>query len=384
MSRPRLTAGTYGTINLVEIAGGQWRARARYRFQDGKRRQVERLGTTKAKAEKSLKDALLEIETPSTAHITRAMTLRQLADIYLQHKQDSGRALMTINTYEHNAKKHIKPGLGELTIGEATTGRLQAFIVKVQREHGHGAAKASRSVLSGMMALAVRSDAILTNPVVGVAGIEKPKGRRGSKAIIADDLGGFLSTIRKDDEMNRLDLVDLFEFMAFVGCRIGAALALRWENVDFKKGTVSFVGTVVTPTGKGIQIQEFQKTEASARTIHPPTSTMALLLRRSGEPRPNNFDVVFPSALGFIRAPNRTQADWRLNRDRLGYPDFSTQGFRKTVTDVLDAQGLSARDIADYVGHGDVAITQNVYMSRALQSTKPAKAFDDFMRQSAE
>jgi hypothetical protein len=57
---------------------------------------------------------------------------------------------------------------------------------------------------------------------------------------------------------------------------------------------------------------------------------------------------------------------------------------RQTVTNVLDSQEISARDIADYVGHGDVARPQNVYMSRALQSTKPAKAFDDFIRQSAE
>ncbi len=256
-------------------------------------------------------------------------------------------------------------------------------MTKVQKQHGHGSARGVSSVLSGMMALAVRADAIANNPVANVAGIEKPKGRRGSAAIPAADLPAFIETVRNDAEMQRLDLADLFEFMAYVGCRIGAALALNWDDVNLKTGAVTFTGTIVSVRGQGLQLQPFQKTEASARTIYPPKAAIDLLRRRAAEPRPNLHNVVFPSLLGHLRDPSNTQSDWRSNRDRLGYPNFSTQGFRKTVTDILDAAGISARDIADYLGHGDVAITQNVYMSRGKQSPEPGRALDSFLQDSA-
>lgn len=382
--RPRLSAGTYGTINLTEISDGYWRARTRYRFEDGKRRQVERTGESKAKAEKALKDALLVIETPSSAQITKAMTLSQLADIFIDHKKEVGRAIRSIDTYAFNANTIIKPAIGQLTIGEATTGRLQAFISKVQKVNGHGSAKGCRSVLSGMMALAVRNDAILTNPVAGVAGIEKPKGKRGSKAVPVSELPAFLDTIKNDPEMKRLDIADLWEFLAFVGCRIGAALALRWENVDFENGTITFAATVIRPHGDKLQIQEYQKTEASARTIQPPQATMKLLKRRFDTMPPNEHGVVFPSMLGNLRDPSNTEADWRSNRERLGYPELTSQGFRKTVTDILTDQGLSARDVADYLGQADISVTQNVYMSRKVKSTKASAALENFISESAE
>lgn len=56
MGRPRLSIGTYGKINnTAEIEPGKWRARTRYRYADGKARQVERFGPSRVKAEAALK-----------------------------------------------------------------------------------------------------------------------------------------------------------------------------------------------------------------------------------------------------------------------------------------------------------------------------------------
>lgn len=61
--------------------------------------------------------------------------------------------------------------------------------------------------------------------------------------------------------------------------------------------------------------------------------------------------AVFPSLLGKLRDPANTETAWRSNRARLGYPDFKLHGLRKTVATALDAAGLSARDVAEYLGH---------------------------------
>ena len=38
--------------------------------------------------------------------------------------------------------------------------------------------------------------------------------------------------------------------------------------------------------------------------------------------------------------------------------------YRKTVATMLDRQGLSARTIADQLGHARISMTQDVYMGR--------------------
>ena len=44
MVRPRTEIGTYGTIKTDQLTPTKWRARTRYRFEDGRLRQIERIG----------------------------------------------------------------------------------------------------------------------------------------------------------------------------------------------------------------------------------------------------------------------------------------------------------------------------------------------------
>lgn len=55
---------------------------------------------------------------------------------------------------------------------------------------------------------------------------------------------------------------------------------------------------------------------------------------------------------------------------------MTTHSFRKTVATALDHSGLSAREIADYLGHENPSLTQDVYMAKSTGGTKAAKALD--------
>lgn len=92
MGPPRLSIGTYGTINLTEVQPGKWRARTRYRFADGKARQIEKYASTKARAETSLKQTLLTVEASRGGTLTPTTPLRVLGQKFLAHKRDLGRS----------------------------------------------------------------------------------------------------------------------------------------------------------------------------------------------------------------------------------------------------------------------------------------------------
>jgi integrase len=74
--------------------------------------------------------------------------------------------------------------------------------------------------------------------------------------------------------------------------------------------------------------------------------------------------MIFPSTAGTWRDPNNFAKQWRTVREELGVPEVTTHSFRKTVADLIDAEGLSARVGADQLGHSHVSMTQDKYLTR--------------------
>ncbi len=375
MARPRTPIRSHGAIHTAEISKGKWRARARYRFDDGRLRQVERFAATEAKAKSALRSAMTQLEQSTGTDINRTTRLSRLADRFLESKQD--RAPRTVDTYRQTIEHLIRPKIGDLSVSEATPDRLQRYIDATRLEHGPGAAKAARAVLSGMMGLATRADAVRSNPVRELSAISR--GGTGAKAIPLDQVAGLLAKVREDERLRALDLPDLIEFIAATGCRVGEACALAWEDVDLEGGIISIRANVVRARGIGLVRQGHAKTRAGSRTIQVPATLVDnLKARRDRIPA---SALVFPTALGNLRDPRNTSRDWANARVRLGYPEVTTHAFRKTVATGLDKAGLSAREIADYLGHENPSLTQDVYMAKSPGGIRAANAIETMIRQ---
>ena len=124
MPRPRTPINAYGRLTVQQVEPGRWRARARYRFENGTLKQVERFGPTKAAAEWALKSALTTLTASAAVEVRRETRLADLADRFLHSKAD--RAPRTIDTYRQTVEHLIKPNIGSLAVSEATTERLAA------------------------------------------------------------------------------------------------------------------------------------------------------------------------------------------------------------------------------------------------------------------
>ncbi|WP_025157285.1 tyrosine-type recombinase/integrase [Leifsonia aquatica] len=377
MARSRTPVGAHGDINLKQIAPGKWRARTLYRFEDGTRRQVERAGSTKGKAQNALLEALTTIGVPDsrTGKMKATMTVADLAEVYLETKRKEKLAPNSIRTYTQWARSNIVPQLGALRATEVRPMVVQEFCDRVTDENGAGTAYNCRKVLRGMFALALLNDVVKVNPVVGVKVFGVGDVGKAAKALPLDGVDSFLDVVRNDPAMRSAGIPDIWEFMAFTGCRIGEALALRWSHVDFEAGAITLGPSIAEYEGP-VRIWEPAKTDKSLRTIIVPARTMALL-RGIKERVPHTDEgLVFPHPTGKIYRPTRLEQIWERNRERLGYPEFTSHGFRKTVATMLDAAGLTAREIAEYLGHKRPSFTQDVYMSREVGSNKVAKFFD--------
>jgi integrase len=122
-----------------------------------------------------------------------------------------------------------------------------------------------------------------------------------------------------------------------------------------------------------LQDLEDPKTAAGWRRIALPHKTMEMIGRRIDNPAILTNVAVFPSPLGRLRNRSNTTGDLRRALDRIGYPWVSSHTFRKTAITRLDDAGLSARQIADHVGHARPSMTQDVYMGRSVASSAAAE-----------
>lgn len=360
MVRPRTPLSSYGRISTVEVEPGKWRARTRYRFPSGNLRQVERFAPSRAKAETALKSALTTLQESAQTEVKRETRMKDLGAKFLASK--ANRAPRTVEGYRDLIERIVNPKIGQLAISEITTERLQRFLDVVVEQSGAGTAKNTRAVLSGIMGLAVRNDALERNPVRDLAPIE---GKRvGAKAIPLNELPGILRAVRFDEWLRAQDMVDLVEFIAGTGVRISEAISLDGSDVTITAPAgIPTIGAVVTVRKS--------KTNAGVRRLTVPLGVALMLATRLLGDGP-----LFPTPLGKRRDRNNTSGDWQEARERLELGDYTFHSFRKTVATALDQAGLSARDIAEYLGHTDPHVTMRTYMSKTVGGSRAADALD--------
>lgn len=379
MARPRLPLGTLGNISVSDEPDGRgmYRAKANYRKADGTLGQLTRWRASRIKAKVAVQDAFEQLADVNGAAISPDMRMSRLADLFIEEKK-ARRAPGTVQTYQVAIDAHIKPGLGGLSIREAgSVQRLNDFITRVAKANGHGAAKNCRSVLSGMMALAVRNGALDRNPVREIERIEKP-GKPGSAPIPPEKLGKFIAAASGDEKLAGTDMVDILKVMAGTGFRMGETLGLTWSAIDFKTGHIDVKQQAKYLKGKGAVIQKFPKTHASARVITAPAAVIEVLRdRKAYRAVANDLDLVFTSANAGVLDPNNAERALRERRDAMGFPGVTSHSLRKCVATMLDAAGMSPRAIADYLGHSKPSMTMDVYMQRSRSTGESARKLQE-------
>lgn len=369
MGRPPLRPGTHGSVNVQETSPGRFRARTRFRDDDGQVRFVVRYGASPNQAEQELQEALKRRRPPAAGgDITGATRLRTLADAWIASvERDTRRAPATRDRYGWIVRRVIVPDIGELLVRECDAGRLDRFIDRVVADRGPATARTTRACLSMMLGLAVRRGALPSNPCRDLS----PHSTTASPAVAltVQDAARLVEKLGKDRLSREHDLVDLVAFLLGSGCRIGEACALRVPDVDLDAGTAEIKATV---TDRGLQ--EHTKSKAGHRVIALPGHVVAMLRRRVEDPTIRTDIALFPSPLGHMRDSSNTASHLRRAFDRVGYPQVHSHTLRKSAATRLDEAGLSPREIADHLGHSRPSMTLDNYVGRKIATSKAAEA----------
>jgi len=140
--------------------------------------------------------------------------------------------------------------MGALRVRDARVSRVDAVIRELRQRSGEGTAKHAKVILSGVLGLAVRHDALAANPVRELA---PARSKRPARKITLTEASwaGLRAHLVTSKDATRFDLSDLAVVLSGLGCRIGELLALDWTRIDDKAGTVAIEEQSSACRGRG-------------------------------------------------------------------------------------------------------------------------------------
>ena len=381
MPRPPLPLGTYGKIKAWQ-EDKVWLARAKFRDFDGVVRLVKRSGKTKAAAERALRAALVERQTPvKQSEITAQTTIEKVAELWLAEIEQAVNAGLkspsTLDAYRTIYHRHVQPALGALRVREVDIPAVERVLTAIKDKTVSGA-RTAKIVISGLMRLAARHGAVTINPVRETARIEGTP-RRKPRALTAEERQQWLAALKFSEPAQVWDLPDLSLMMLATGCRIGECLAIGWDEIDLEHATVDVRWRLVRRTGVGLLRLPSTKSGKGGERVIPLPSWAMTMLKRRRLAITSEVQAVFPDSLGGWRDPSNVRRVWRQVRDEAQMEGLVSHMLRKTVASFLDDADVSTRKISDQLGHSKISMTQDRYLGRKLTDRQTADVLENLL-----
>ena len=236
----RVRTDKYGAI--LCLGEGQ-RKDGRYYYQfklpRGKRRVIYARTLEKLREEERKLNVRLGIEID--ADWIFDITLNEAFDLYIELKPNLKKQTRFgyINTYD----RYVREGLGKKKIFGINNLEIKRFYLSLHGKNGKevniNIVEAVDTILHPVFTMAVRNLWITTNPADGVAA-EIKKGRKQKKNkcnfLTREQQRAFLEFTATNPVYK--NWLPLFVFLFGTGCRIGEAIGLRWEDLDFDNGFI--------------------------------------------------------------------------------------------------------------------------------------------------
>ena len=278
-------------------------------------------------------------------------------------------AVATYSSYAAMIKKPVEPYFRQrnLTLRELEARHLQMFYSEMLRKVKPNTVIHYHAIIHSALKYAVKTDMLVQNVADKV---DRPKKNSFQPVFLsAEEMQKMFEALRG----TKLELPVLVA--AFYGFRRGEVLGLKWDAIDFERGTISVIRTVTTITvdGKQTEIeQQSAKTKSSLRTLPLIGSFREYFLQVKeaqeldkqicGNCYNHEYDgFVFVDELG-----ERMRVDYLTN----AFPKFlESHGLRRmrfhdlrhSCASLLLANDVPLKQIQEWLGHSDFTTTANIY-----------------------
>ena len=278
-------------------------------------------------------------------------------------------AVATYSSYAAMIKMPVGPYFRQrnLTLRELEARHLQMFYSEMLRKVKPNTVIHYHAIIHSALKYAVKTDMLVQNVADKV---DRPKKNSFQPVFLsAEEMQKMFEALRG----TKLELPVLVA--AFYGFRRGEVLGLKWDAIDFERGTISVIRTVTTITldGKQTEIeQQSAKTKSSLRTL-PLIGSFREYFLQVKEAQELNKQVcgncynheydgfVFVDELGERMRANYLTSAFPKFLESHGLRRMRFHDLRHSCASLLLANGVPLKHIQEWLGHSDFTTTANIY-----------------------
>ena len=313
------------------------------------------------------------------AEAARILTLKQYGEKVFMPSKTVTMSENSRANYQGYLDNRIYPALGHIKLPEITPAQICAFLLEIQSEgKAHATVVKIYTILLGLFKMAYMGDMIDRNPMDKV---ERPKPRKEEAKATEPEAYNVaeVQQIMECLECEPLKWRVLVSLLIDTGMRRGECCALKWENVDFKAGTITITGNLCYTPKKGVYLDTPKN--GRTRIVYIGNDTIALLRQLRSEQADKAI-----SAYIFTQEnspePIHPQSPTRYLKklsERCGVPDLHPHKLRHTFASIAITSGADVASVSEALGHSDKAVTLRMYthadqesISRATQIFREA------------
>lgn len=345
------------------------------------------LAELREKEAKLMKDQLDGLD----LYVAGKASLNDTFDRYMSAKYNLRES--TRSAYEYTYDHYIRDTFGRKRIAEIKYSDVLQFYYYLlnQMEISLGTLDSIHCLLHPTFQLAVRDEIIRKNPTDGVMkeiSRESGKNRGVRHALTVQQQRVFMEYIANHPIY--FHWWSMFTILLGTGCRIGEALGLRWQDLDFENRVISINHSLIyyqTRDSKKCMLRvSLPKTEAGIRTIPMLDIVKDAFEMLYEEQEENGFNeteiegmkgFVFCNRFGGVPNPqtvnhtikrilNQYNADEvvrakKERREPIILPDFSCHHLRHTFCTRLCEHETNLKVIQAIMGHKNIETTMDIY-----------------------
>ena len=375
MSKQTRSANGSGTIR--KRADGRWEGiySAGYDQQTGKLIRKSIYGKNQKEVRQKLSKVTTEIDEGLYLEPAK-MTLSDWMDLwYKEYTFD--KKYSTLKGYKAQINKHIRPGIGKYNLSQLNPMILQRFFNHLSEPNEKGKVLSPKSIknvyiiLSGILEQAVENEMISKNPCKKV---KLPKVYNKQITPLTDkQVKDFLEIISTDEIYGTI-----LRVIVFTGLRLGEAMGLTWDCVDFEKGALNMNKQLQRRPQKDGGSTLTSVKSGKPRILKPAPFVMQLLKIRYTEQimqkqrsedlwlawsneEEHKKALVFTNLQGGYLIPKRVYLHFKSAAVAIGAPDARVHDLRHTYAVLSLQNGDDIKTVQENLGHASAAFTLDVY-----------------------
>lgn len=377
----------YGTGSIYQMKEGKWRGQLIIGVNPSNGKDIRKnfYGKTKSEVQKQMKEYRESGEKFEPDNVSK-LSLRQYMNDWLETTKKPTLKPASYDRLERTCENQIYPHLGIMQFSQIKDREIQIFLNERANEISYSSLKKVYEALNGVFKIASIRQHVSVNPMLTVvlparADDELSDVRFFNEEQITKIKAEAIRKYSTGKDVYRLGYA--FILLLNTGMRMGEALALSWDDIDFDNRLINIHKSVASVKDRSdsdkkskLIVQDMPKTKKSIRIITMNDGAYNALQYIKGINGDKPYVLARES--GSLGSPSMLDKAFRKIQKHCDIsPILGVHALRHTFASILFKNNIDVKTVSELLGHSGTTITYNTYIHLiSEQKIKAVKIID--------